>query len=677
MKTTSIALGIVLIISVVVATSKAQQPGAVECEQMLASTSWDEGNPDQEVIAGIARCYIQHQQNLQGSQWFEKIADMQECRPEFLLEYAQCLKSLNLYGKAKFYFQKYALHDPVVGHQFMQSCDIAKMLQEGEELYQVTRLACNTAATDCAPSLHHGDLYFTTIMPTRISSTRAVHTSDWTAAAPVQGFDKGGNNYRWSANGRFVVYTTHQAGPNERLMTSHPDSRIYLMEQLPSGQWSTPAQLPFGSISHSVANPSLSEDGSRICFASNVPGGYGGWDIYTSKRTGDTWSVPENAGPKINTPGNEISPSISRGDLYFSSDWHIGLGGFDVFVSQGSMYGFGEARQIGYPINSTKDDLDYIWNAESNTGYFSSNRVGGSGSYDLYSAVPRFSECQLLVRNKESMQPIANAMVALSPGISRPSYTDEQGNVVLRYSSSTVRDIKIRLDGFTDYEARLPEQGKPHQFELEVYLEPIPKARVAETFNVKPVPKPVDVTPPVVKAPVIKEPVVRTPEATGPTDEKYFIQIAALARNSDLTSYSNLRMYGDLVVHDDDMYSRVRVGTFVNEDDARVALDRVKAGGYKDAFVVKHAVQRSVTVNNPTEYKVRIGTYAKVGSFDPTPLEHLGTVESYRKDELTIMLLAGYPSLAAAQRAREAVVVQGFKDAYVVTDTNGVLEKVR
>jgi hypothetical protein len=125
------------------------------------------------------------------------------------------------------------------------------------------------------------------------------------------------------------------------------------------------------------------------------------------------------------------------------------------------------------------------------------------------------------------------------------------------------------------------------------------------------------------------------------------------------------------------MYSRVRVGTFVNEDDARVALDRVKAGGYKDAFVVKHAVQRSVTVNNPTEYKVRIGTYAKVGSFDPTPLEHLGTVESYRKDELTIMLLAGYPSLAAAQRAREAVVVQGFKDAYVVTDTNGVLEKVR
>jgi hypothetical protein len=160
-------------------------------------------------------------------------------------------------------------------------------------------------------------------------------------------------------------------------------------------------------------------------------------------------------------------------------------------------------------------------------------------------------------------------------------------------------------------------------------------------------------------------------------EERYFIQIAALALNSDLTSFSDLRMYGDLVVHDDDKYSKVRVGTFVSEQDARAALDRVKAGGYKDAFVVKHAVQESAVAEAPMEYKVRLGTYAKVGNFDPTPLEHLGKIESYRKDELTIMLLAGYPSLAAAQRAREAVIVQGFTDAYVVTDHNGVLEKVR
>src|SRR5690606_30982202 len=159
--------------------------------------------------------------------------------------------------------------------------------------------------------------------------------------------------------------------------------------------------------------------------------------------------------------------------------------------------------------------------------------------------------------------------------------------------------------------------------------------------------------------------------------ERYYIQIAALAKHSDITPFSDLKMYGDLVVHDDAMYSKVRVGTFETDAEARLVLNRLRAGGYPDAFVVKDKVQTQSAQLPQSEYKVRLATYTKAANFDPTPVMHLGSIESYRKDDMTIMLLGGYDSLKSAQQAREEAVSKGFHDAYVVMDNNGVLERVR
>jgi hypothetical protein len=165
------------------------------------------------------------------------------------------------------------------------------------------------------------------------------------------------------------------------------------------------------------------------------------------------------------------------------------------------------------------------------------------------------------------------------------------------------------------------------------------------------------------------------------TKEMYFIQIAALARHSSLEPYAQLKAYGDLVLYDDGKYAKVRVGTFETESEARLVLSRIRSeANYQDAFVVKQTVSdKSRHVQVPVtsgEYKVRLGTYSKVGNFNPDLVSHLGAVESYRKDDLTIMLLAGFADLAAAKKALDAAVAKGFTDAYIVMDRGGILEKV-
>lgn len=152
------------------------------------------------------------------------------------------------------------------------------------------------------------------------------------------------------------------------------------------GKWDEPIHVPFNNPDYSVGHPALNHDASVMYFVSDMPGGYGGTDIYKVLRNEDgTWSRPQNMGDKINTPGNEMFPFIHRdGLLFFSSDGHGGLGGLDVFVSHVTR-GVGEVEHLEAPVNSSADDFSFILSADQYSGYFSSNREEGNGSDDIYS----------------------------------------------------------------------------------------------------------------------------------------------------------------------------------------------------------------------------------------------------------------------------------------------------
>ncbi len=142
---------------------------------------------------------------------------------------------------------------------------------------------------------------------------------------------------------------------------------------------------------YSLGHAFLSPDEQTLYYASDMPGGKGGVDIWYSELQADgSWGVPQNAGDVINTAGDEMFPTLAGKEIYFSSTGHVGMGGLDIFKAKGEKAKYEGVKNLGYPINSASDDFAYVEYGETvdnKVGYLSSNRKGGVGSDDIYSFV--------------------------------------------------------------------------------------------------------------------------------------------------------------------------------------------------------------------------------------------------------------------------------------------------
>ena len=160
---------------------------------------------------------------------------------------------------------------------------------------------------------------------------------------------------------------------------------IYVSE-LKDGQWGMPQRLK-GSINTNSweSQPCVSSDGRELYFVSRRSGNA---DIYCARRNADgTWGEPQNLGEPINTKGTEMAPFLHPDGrtLYFSSDKHIGMGGFDLFMSHRGEDGqWQQPINLGFPINTQGDEINFFVAADGKTAFISSQREGGIGGYDIY-----------------------------------------------------------------------------------------------------------------------------------------------------------------------------------------------------------------------------------------------------------------------------------------------------
>ncbi len=158
---------------------------------------------------------------------------------------------------------------------------------------------------------------------------------------------------------------------------------------LKNQKWTTPQNLgkPVNT-EFWESQPSLSADGKTLYFVSNRKNGKGGMDIWkTQLNEKNEWTNPENLGDSINTAKNEMSPFIhfDSKTLYFSSNGHIGMGGMDVYVSRKNLKNeFSIPQNLGFPINTEKDEVGFVVNLAGNFAYFSSDRIKGFGGKDIY-----------------------------------------------------------------------------------------------------------------------------------------------------------------------------------------------------------------------------------------------------------------------------------------------------
>jgi len=197
----------------------------------------------------------------------------------------------------------------------------------------------------------------------------------------------------FSSDGSTVYFTRSNYYKRKMEVSNDLENNLKIFKaKLIDGKWKNLEELPFNSDSYSVGHPTISSNGNTLYFVSDIPGGYGGTDIYKTELIDGKWTQPENIGPTVNTSGNEMFPYYGDDEaLYFSSDAHNSMGGLDVFITYFNGKRWMAPENLNYPINSFKDDFGFVINNKSNTGFISSSRSDGDKIYEFNKYDPTFT----------------------------------------------------------------------------------------------------------------------------------------------------------------------------------------------------------------------------------------------------------------------------------------------
>ncbi|MCB0791678.1 MAG: OmpA family protein [Flavobacteriales bacterium] len=235
-------------------------------------------------------------------------------------------------------------------------------------------------------------------------------------------------------------------------------------------EWGTLIPFDHNDPESNLGQPCISPDGRKLFFVSDRPGGQGGTDIWYCDNLGNNWGVPQNLGPRVNTPGNEMYPFITSDSLlYFSSTGHPGLGGQDLFFTHLTVKGPGNVFNLGYPMNTRYNDLGLILVGSDSTGFFVSDRPGGMGSDDIYGCTVRPPLMYLAgkVIDKVSREPIEGATILLK---------DDKGEHVKHFQLETAPGGKFSIEAeyHTKYVISATKNGYfQNQVAVETDLDPL------------------------------------------------------------------------------------------------------------------------------------------------------------------------------------------------------------
>lgn len=211
-------------------------------------------------------------------------------------------------------------------------------------------------------------------------------------------------------------------------------------------------------------HPSFCKESETLYFVSDMPGGFGGRDIWCSKYNSenDSWESPVNLGASVNSDGDEMFPVIhSKNTLYYSSNGHAGMGGMDLFKAEWKnevkMTGWFTEENLGYPFNSSGDDFGIVFDSDS-SGYLTSNRKGGLGSDDIYRFEPKTrdrvveSESVDSLKAEETVNTISNFV---NSQVCRKPLEEARSLRVLVYPNPNDGQFSLQLQSNVDMESTL------------------------------------------------------------------------------------------------------------------------------------------------------------------------------------------------------------------------------
>ncbi|MEM9078363.1 MAG: OmpA family protein [Bacteroidota bacterium] len=401
------------------------------------------GDDSQETLQRLGDIYYYNSDMANAVKWYGQLFSKYEetLAAKYIFRYIHTLKGVGNYPLAKalmkIYAEKFNGGDFEVS-QFRDNDLALDELRNRQPQFVVTHLSLNSTLADFGPMYYQDKIVFASSRDTMKLHTRVyewnqqpylnLYEADTvelgTDLVDIRAFGNGINTKYHEAGATFnpegtiLYFTRNNYNTNhlERDSTGTNHLKIY-RSQLEGGYWTFPDEVPFNNRDYSTGQPALGPDGKKLFFVSDMPGGFGGTDIYyvSIDPTGN-YSEPVNLGPTINTSGKEMFPFVTDEKLYFASDGHLGLGALDIFESELGG-GFSPPLNLGPEINSPKDDFAYIVDEATNRGYFSSNRAGGTGDDDIYSFKRLQPKCEQFVQGtvlrKANDQAVVNATVEL------------------------------------------------------------------------------------------------------------------------------------------------------------------------------------------------------------------------------------------------------------------------
>lgn len=444
--------------------------------------------PSMKAVEGMAKSYLQMRNFQLAEAWYEKLVAMPGAPAGSYISYAAVLKNNGKYTEARKQYQYLRdNHFPGVEgstmNRMIRSCDSAVFWMNHPTDVQLRNLSfINTEYADWGCLSFSGGLLF---LSDRLERGYDNKKYGWTgngytrlffadATKAVRPLDTD------NINGAFHTGLVTLSADASEMILSKTDNAVKKEHKVGdqqvntvgfslydsryvNGKWSAVTPLSFGAAAkgYSIGDPFLASDGKYMYFSSDMPGGYGGADIYQVERLSDgSWSTPVNLGPKVNTNGDERCPAFDeKGNFYFVSDNLIGMGGLDIFVVPGGNYQKVDPVNMGYPINSPEDDFSLRFK-DNSTGYLSSNRQGGKGNDDVYRfqmnaslLAPSFIKLNGKVVNKTTLAPIVNAVVTI---------IDSSRNERRQTSTNNEGVFSFRLDTISTYEVKAEKTGYLH-----------------------------------------------------------------------------------------------------------------------------------------------------------------------------------------------------------------------
>lgn len=602
------------------AASSAESPTVVltsinSGEKVPASDSWDH--------LTTLNFYNQTDQVVQ---YIRKDKNTTDIGPHAQLMLAHNLKKQGKYEQASQWYQAYQKYDFQKGKHFSESCQTAIALRNKLEQQRIYPLNINSGDSEFSPCISSDGLLFFR-MNQSIENAEPTCRYNWMLAEGEEAnFERESKvDQRFSApeniifmdispSGKKVVFTklTDQSCFNGYLTPQ--GMATYEADILPNGDWAEIRPLPFNTVGQRTAYATYGTSDDVLYFASDILSGFGGFDIYRAEREDNrTWTTPQNLGPKINTEGNEITPKFNGSIMSFASDYHKGLGGFDLFFCVKDKNKFLPPVNAGSPINSSMDDWNLVF-VDRESGYLVSNRSDASANSDLYF----FEDLE------ESPQPKALQV----------NYSKPKAEV---FSSVTAFPLSWSQAQIDEYKNK-PDNKDPVRVKYTVQIAVISKDN--NSFN-------------------------RLQKELGDLDDLYkvyfedVVKIRVGSYEKELPATLTLqkvksRGYTDAFI----VTEKMIVASSSNKKDSKNLSSRSNSS--------PKANSQKVHINGDGEYMVRLATYLHPDNFDATRVSGLGEINSLEKGPYTIFLLGHYRTIEAAQKVKSKAKNQGFTNAQII-----------